>query len=152
MLWSRVFAKFQHPLDPQTALPRSVILSASFIQSLWFHTITHSFAQRATHICLIFNHFRTLSIVTGGVRGLSVKNSTTPVLTPIPYTLSPFFSNSCALFCAFLHSEKTQLLSFQAIPHSASKNQAAWGGVLLTSRPSAHQIRCRSGSPAFVSM
>src|SRR5229473_5469879 len=110
MLWSRVFAKF----DPRTALPRSVILSASFIQSLWFHTVTHSFARRATHICLIFNHFRTLSIVTEGVGGLSVKNSTTPGLSPIPYTLSPFFSHSCALSCTFLHSEKTQLLSFQS--------------------------------------
>src|SRR5260370_2921942 len=34
-------------------------------------------------------------------------------LPSIPYTLSPFFSHSCALFCAFLHSPKTQLFSFQ---------------------------------------
>src|SRR5712664_2944059 len=127
MLYSRVFAKLQHLLDPQTALPRSVIVSASFIQSLWFHTVTHSFARRVTHICLIFNHFRALSIATEGVEGLSVKNSTTPGLSPIPYTLSPFFSHSCALSCTFLHSEKTQLASFQSFPHSASKNQAAWG-------------------------
>src|SRR5258708_37978501 len=44
-------------------------------------------------------------------------------LSPIPYTLSPFFSHSCALFCAFLHSPKTQPFSFQAIPHSSSKNK-----------------------------
>src|SRR6267378_777644 len=61
------------PFDPQTAPPRSVILSASFIQSLWFHTVTHSFARRATHICLIFNHFRTLSIVTEGVGAIRQK-------------------------------------------------------------------------------
>src|SRR6266478_6544703 len=38
-------------------------------------------------------------------------------LTPIPHshTLSPFLSCSCALFCAFLHSARTQLLSFQAL-------------------------------------
>src|SRR5260370_39567209 len=35
--------------------------------------------------------------------------------------LSPLFSDSCALFCAFLHSAKTQLFSFQAIPHSLPK-------------------------------
>src|ERR1700736_4573595 len=118
MLCSRVFVKFQRPLDPQTSLPRSVIVSTPFIQSLWFHTLTHSFAPRATHTCLIFNHFRTLSIVTEGVGGLSVKNSTAPGLSPVPYALSPFFSNPCALLCTFLHSSKTQLVSFQSFPHS----------------------------------
>src|SRR5712664_1937970 len=44
-------------------------------------------------------------------------------LSPIPYTLSPFFSHSCALFCAFLHSPKTQPFSFQSLPHSSSKNK-----------------------------
>src|SRR6266446_3310779 len=44
-------------------------------------------------------------------------------LTPIPHshTLSPFLSCSCALFCAFLHSARTQLFSFQALPHSLLK-------------------------------
>src|SRR6267378_4967232 len=41
---------------------------------------------------------------------------------PIPCFLSPLFSIPCALFCTFLHSPKTQLFYFQAIPHSASKN------------------------------
>jgi hypothetical protein len=41
--------------------------------------------------------------------------------------LSPLFSYSCALFCTFLHSPKTQLVSFQAIPHSASKNTTTAG-------------------------
>jgi hypothetical protein len=45
--------------------------------------------------------------------------------------LSPFFSHSCALFCAFLHSAKTQALSFQAIPHSLPKTTR--GGVPRTS-------------------
>src|SRR6202171_3849389 len=42
----------------------------------------------------------------GGVGGLCVKNSTTAGLSPIPYTLSPFFSHSCVLSCTFLHSSK----------------------------------------------
>src|SRR5882762_80789 len=43
-------------------------------------------------------------------------------LSPILYPLSPLYSHSSALICTFLHSSKTQLFSFQAIPHSASKN------------------------------
>src|SRR5216683_7509194 len=43
-------------------------------------------------------------------------------LCPTPYPLSPFFSNTCALFCISLHFflrlPKTQLISFQAIPRS----------------------------------
>ena len=35
--------------------------------------------------------------------------------------LSPLFSYSCALFCAFLHAAKTQVFSFQAFPHSLPK-------------------------------
>ena len=44
----------------------------------------------------------------------------------LPYS-SSFFSHSCALFCTLLHSRKTQLISFQAIPHSGSKNHSTWG-------------------------
>src|ERR1700674_1087401 len=36
--------------------------------------------------------------------------------------LSPVFSHSCALFCTFLHSPKTQPFYFQAIPHSLLRN------------------------------
>src|SRR6266852_4941386 len=42
--------------------------------------------------------------------------------------LSPFSSNSCALFCTFLHVTKTQLFSFQAIPHSLPRTTRG-GGV-----------------------
>src|SRR5258708_14212022 len=41
--------------------------------------------------------------------------------------VSPFFSNSCALFCAFLHSRKTQLFYFQSIPHSLQKTTRGGG-------------------------
>src|SRR6266446_4681759 len=40
---------------------------------------------------------------------------------PFPSTQSPFLSYSCALFCAFLHSPKLQLFSFQVLPHSLLK-------------------------------
>ena len=52
-----------------------------------------------------------------------------PVLATLhsPQYLSSFFSHSCALFCAFLHLSKTQLLCFQSFPHSLRKNTG--GGV-----------------------
>jgi hypothetical protein len=43
------------------------------------------------------------------------------------------FSHSSALFCAFLHSCKTQLVSFQAIPHSFAKTPGG-GGLRCISR------------------
>ncbi len=43
----------------------------------------------------------------------------------------PFFSIRCALFCSFLHSRKTQLYSFQAIPHSLQKNRGCGGATYL---------------------
>src|SRR3989442_7891729 len=43
------------------------------------------------------------------------------LLSLISYPLSPFFSYSCALFCAFLHCAKSQLFSFQALAHSLTK-------------------------------
>src|SRR5712664_2259272 len=41
--------------------------------------------------------------------------------------LSPFFSNYCALFCAFLHSGKSQLFYFQSIRHSLQKTTRGGG-------------------------
>src|SRR6266704_5979459 len=46
-----------------------------------------------------------------------------------PYS-SSFFSHSCALFCAFLHSPKTQPFYFQAIPHSFHRNRGVGGTPL----------------------
>ena len=65
-------AELQPRLAYGSALPRPAIFSASSIQSLCFQNITHSFAQRAAHICFSFNHFRTLSIATEGVGGVQI--------------------------------------------------------------------------------
>ena len=43
-------------------------------------------------------------------------------------------AHSFALFCTFLHLCKTQLFSFQAIPHSLRKTPGVWGGVHTGSR------------------
>ncbi len=43
---------------------------------------------------------------------------------------SPFLSNSCALFCTFLHSPKAQLFHFQSLPHSSpQKTHLAGSGL-----------------------
>src|SRR5260370_13443294 len=44
-------------------------------------------------------------------------------LSPILYPLSPFFSHSSTLFCTILYTAKTQLFSFQSIPHSLHKTR-----------------------------
>src|SRR6266849_10678526 len=44
-----------------------------------------------------------------------------PHLVPSKAEGSPFFSHSCALFCAFLRSRKAQLFCFQAFPRSLQK-------------------------------
>src|SRR5260370_10297819 len=67
--------------------------------------------------------------------------------------LSALLSRSSALFCTFLHSQKTQLFSFQSLPHSASKNtRAGEGGPTLLCRPTDHgpRITCH-GSRLVVS-
>ena len=50
-----------------------------------------------------------------------------PLLVPSKAEGSPFFSHSCAIFCTFLHSRKSQLFSFQAIPHSLRKTTRGGG-------------------------
>ena len=53
--------------------------------------------------------------------------------SPLQSDSSSFFSNSCALFCAFLHSPKTQPFYFQAIPHSLRKTPGGVGRGVLSS-------------------
>src|ERR1700687_1818390 len=117
MLSFRVFTKLQHRLEPQAALPRLPMVFVPFVQLLYFQILTHSFARRATRICFSFSRFHALSIATEGVGVPTLQN-----LDYLP--LFPFISNSCALFCTFLHPSEAQPFCFQTIPHSASKNQA----------------------------
>jgi hypothetical protein len=50
---------------------------------------------------------------------------------PLCFQILP---NSFALFCIFLHSRKTQLFSFQAIPNSFAKTPGVWGGAATLAR------------------
>src|SRR5258708_3907740 len=60
----------------------------------------------------------------------------------IPYLLSPFFSYSFAVFCPFLHSCKTQLLSFLAFPYSSRKTTRGGVPLQMISRDEALQLAC----------
>jgi len=60
--------------------------------------------------------------------------------------LSPFFSHSCALFCGFLHSEKTQAFSFQAFPHSLPKIPGVGVPPPLSKR---NKMKPRTANSAF---
>src|SRR5712664_1107702 len=52
--------------------------------------------------------------------------------SPLPHSTSVLcfqaLAHSFALFCTFLHSHKTQLVSFQAIPHSLPKKRGVGRG------------------------
>src|SRR6266404_5138821 len=70
----------------------------------------------------------------GGTPCLRLSHGHDP-FTRVCHPLSAFFSNSCALFCAFLHSRKCQLFCFQAIPHSAPKKHGDGEGSNLVTNP-----------------
>src|SRR6266478_1688716 len=60
----------------------------------------------------------------------AVGNSSLATSHSPPYS-SSLFSHSCALFCAFLHTRKTQPFSFQEIPHSLAKTTGVGGGTFV---------------------
>jgi hypothetical protein len=120
MLPFRVVVKHYLRPDLAAAHPHPNSFSTTFIQPLSFLTFTHSSAQRTTPIYFSFNHLHTLSTATEGVGGTPSPNLPT---FPRVYDLSPLFSYQCALFCTFLHSQKTQLPCFQSFPHSSPKTR-----------------------------
>jgi len=72
----------------------------------------------------------------------------------IPFHVSLFFSHSSTLFCAFLHSQKTQLFSFQPLAHSLSQNTGGGGTrsflrTLPTPQKGALVGSHRAGPPHF---
>jgi len=112
--------------DLAAAHPHPNSFSITLIQPLSFLTFTHSSAQRTTPIYFSFNHLHTLSTATEGVGGTPSPNLPT---FPRVFELSPLFSYPWALFCIFLHSQRTQPPCFQLSPHSGSKKKNTGGGV-----------------------
>ena len=143
MLPFRVVVKPYLRPDLASAHPHPNSFSITLIQPLSFLTFTHSSAQRTTPIYFSFNHLHTLSTATEGVGGTPSPNLPT---FPRVYELSPFFSYHCALFCTFLHSQKTQPPSFQSFPHSASKNTGV-GYPASHARPFRGDYRAPNQSP-----
>src|SRR6267378_3097367 len=123
MLPFRVVVKHYLRPDLAAAHPHPNSFSITLIQPLSFVTFMHSSAQRTTLIHFSFNHLHTLYTATEGVGGTPSPNLPT---FPRVYDLSPLFPYHCALFCTFLHSQKTQPPCFQSFPHSSPKN-TGWG-------------------------
>src|SRR5258707_15365083 len=62
-------------------------------------------------------------------------------LSPLPH-LSTLLPYTCALFCAFLHSPKTQSFSFHTVPHSFPKNKGwPYFQQMLSPDPKSFRIR-----------
>ena len=158
MLPFRVVVKPYLRPDLAAAHPHPNSFSITLIQPLSFLTFTHSSAQRATPIYFSFNHLHTLSTATEGVGGTPPprrSNVSAYLLLSTPFFLmhlrvahfsSPFFSYPCALFCAFLHLQKTQPPCFQSFPHSASKNTGV-GYPASHARPFRGDYRAPNQSP-----
>ena len=131
MLSFRVFAKLQHRLEPQAALPRLPIVFVPFVELLYFQILTHSFARRTTRICFSFSRFHALSIATEGVGVPTLQNLN--YLPPIPF----HFKLLRTLLHFFALIENSTLLFSNDSSLCVKKPGPAWGGGgLLTSHPS----------------
>src|SRR5437879_11124410 len=64
--------------------------------------------------------------------------------------LSPFFSTPCALFCAFLHFCKIQLLCFHAIPHSLAKTRGVGDTDSFLKRLNVTPPNCVFSTPSLL--
>src|SRR5260370_28280414 len=88
---------------------------------------------------------------TGGGCTNNSHSGTHPAIKQAPLLTSNFkpltspFSHSCALFCTFLHSRKTQLHCFQSIPHSLFKTPAVGEGCPTRFSVFAHSFERASG-------
>src|SRR6267143_3777361 len=100
--------EFSDSLRPTSVVPTTYALplATAAPQPLCNQSVTHSFYLDGGCIC----------------PPVALPSRQRSSRMPIPCSLSPLFSISCALFCTFLHSPKTQLFYFQAIPHSLQKN------------------------------
>ncbi len=121
---------------------RQISFSISFLLS-YFHTLPSS-VSRKSFVCHSYENCRvyTNSSQFGTrssplhlrpvffFRSFLERSTFQPSNAQMCFDLSPFFSHSCALLCSFLHSTKMQTLSFQAIPHSLSKNTRGGGTSL----------------------
>jgi hypothetical protein len=145
MLPFRVFAKLQprRSVSPVPTVAPSLHfrysgekpVTESLFFTLSFHTLTHSSILRIPQ--LLYLPLLCDFCIPDGSAGRKLpgvyqlfpfwNSPPTTRLSP-PYS-SSFVSYSCALFCTFLHSRKTQPFSFQPIPHSASKNRGCGEGT-----------------------
>ena len=101
----------------QVPYPASPLL-ATLTKTAELYTNSSQFGTRSSllHLRLVFF-----------LPGFLERSTFQPSNIPPCLNLSPFLSHSCALFCAFLHSGKTQVPSFHAIPYSLPKTTRGGG-------------------------
>src|SRR5882762_5775835 len=115
--------EFSDSLRPTSVVPNTYALPLATVapQPLCNQSVTHSFYLDGGCIprCIPPN---------GAALTTAILSNTCPM-----FRISFIFNPVRTLFCTFLHSPKTQLFYFQAIPDSASKNTTTGGGGRGTS-------------------
>jgi hypothetical protein len=104
--------EFSDPFRPTSVVPTTyaLLLATGAPQPLCNQSVTHSFYLNG-----------------GWIPRVAPPSRQRSSRMPLPCSLSPLFSIPCALFCTFLHFQKTQLFYFQAIAHSLQKTGG--GGI-----------------------
>jgi hypothetical protein len=125
---------------PRSLLPAtSQVTKSPVVHPLSIEQVTKCFSRNSFVLKTI--HFDGAGVCTGVCTLCWLCPTTVISSTAYLLSLSPLYSHSSALFCTSLHASKIQLISFQAIPHSASKNGPGWGTPRFFSRIEMNRIR-----------
>jgi hypothetical protein len=132
LAWVVIDRTYPRQFLPKSSSLRTCVSALSSlalsVQPLSFQPVTHYSSQRHLLNPFAINPLRTLFISTRVYPPVVLPSRQRSSRMPIPCSPSSLFSIPCALSCTFLHSPKTQLFYFQAIPHSASKNTTTGRG------------------------
>src|ERR1700682_1185092 len=139
LAWVVIDRTYPRQFLPKSSSPRTLCLCVEFSDS--FHPTsvvptTYALPRATAAPQPLGNQSVTHSFYLDGgwIPAVALPSRQRSSRMPIPCSLSPLFSIPCALFCTFLHSPKTQLFYFQAIPHSLPKTPGVGGvGVHLPS-------------------
>jgi len=105
------------PLQPQSKIPtvsRSPVTKSPVVHPLYVQLLTKCYSRNSFVLKMI--HFDGVYHLPGHALHIFAFSRNATLL----------FSIDCALFCTVLQTRRTQLFSFQSIPHSLQKTPRGW--------------------------